>query len=504
MKKTLWIWVLVAALAIGGGYWYSRKAAATKAAAQAPAYDTVQVARQDIDVVVSASGTVKLSQVVNVRPTVSGTVKALYVKVGDRVRAGQPLLRLDDQDLRDRLAQAREALVAAKDQLAKRRSDFNVMPTQLKAQLESAKAALASAEQKLTSLKQGLKSEEIDQLKSAVNQAVVSRDNAQADYQRMKDLYSAQAITRQQFETAEAKYLTAQESVTQAKKKLAASTLPPDPADLAAAEAQVAQAKANLDLARANLAAGNSADQVTSAQSGLVQAQVAYDKARENLAGAVVAAPTAGVIVDLLVVSGKTSTASTGASALSTGDAVSPESGWVSIADPSLVEVHVPVDETDIAKVKLNQPAKITADALEGQVFHGTVTNVAPVGTLSDGVVTFNVTVSLVDRRGLLKSGMTTSVDIITAHHPQVLALLKEAVTERRGNPAVQVAATGNRYRRVETGFANDTYVEIVSGLTEGQTVLVPKPVAQSQNAKNGQSGQRRTGGFGFGPPSGR
>ncbi|MDI6871966.1 MAG: efflux RND transporter periplasmic adaptor subunit [Bacillota bacterium] len=497
MKRTLWIGLVVVLAVVGGWYWYSQRTAATKAEAQTAAFDTVRVTRQDLDVIVSASGSVKLSRVVNVRPTVGGTVKALYIKVGDRVRQGQVLMQLDDSELRDRLAQAREALKAAEEKLAKSKSDYSVAPAQLQAQVESARAALASAEQKLASLRQGLKPEEIDQLKSAVNQAAVNRDNALADFQRMKELYAAQAITKQQYEAAEAKYLTAEEALTQAKKKLAAETLPPDPGEVAAAEAAVAQAKANLELARQNLAAGVASDQVTAAQSNLVQAQVAYRKAQEDLAGATIKAPVSGVVMELAYQSNATRSSSNAASPLSVGDVIGPESGWITIADPSLVEVRVPVDETDIAKVKVGLPAKVTADALEGEVFEGTVTNIAPSGVLSDGVVTFDVTVAVADPKGLLKAGMTITADIVVVHLPGALALPREAVIERRGRPAVQVAATGNRFRRVETGFANDTHIQIVSGLSEGETVLVPKPQTKAQDQQNRQN-NRPSGGFGF------
>ncbi|MGE5554190.1 MAG: efflux RND transporter periplasmic adaptor subunit [Betaproteobacteria bacterium] len=505
MKRTLWVGLVVVLAAVGGWYWYGQRAAATKAGVETAAFDTIRVARQDLDVIVSASGSVKWSRVVNVRPAVGGTVKALYVKVGDRVRQGQVLMQLDETELRDRLAQAREALKAAEEKLAKSRSDYRLTPAQLQAQVESARATLASAEQKLAALRQGLKPEEIDQLKSAVNQAAVNRDSALADFQRMKELYAAQAITKQQYEAAEAKYLTAEEALTQARKKLAAETLPPDPGEVAAAEAAVAQAKANLELARQNLAAGVSNDQVTAAQSSLVQAQIAYKKAQEDLAGATIRAPFGGVVMEVSYQSNavRSSSSSNSASPLSVGDTIGPESGWITIADPTLVEVHAPVDETDIAKVKVGLPARVTADALEGEVFQGKVTNIAPSGVLSDGVVTFDVTVVVSDPKGLLKGGMTTTVDIIVVHLPNALVLPREAVTERRGHPVVQVAATGNRFRRVNTGFMTDTHVQIVSGVSEGQAVLIPRPATNPQNQQNEHANRPR--GFGFmGVPGGR
>lgn len=185
---------------------------------------------------------------------------------------------------------------------------------------------------------------------------------------------------------------------------------------------------------------------------------------------------------------------------LSVGDAISPNSGWITIADPSQVELRVLVDETDIAQVRPGLPARVTADALEGEAFEGRVTNIAPSGVLSDGVVTFDVTISVADPKGLLKGGMTTDADIVVVHRPGVLTLPRQAVTQRNGSAMVRVAQDGARFQKVQTGFMTDTHIEIVSGLSEGQTVLIPRAgqgMPVRQNAQNGQSGQnRRLGGM--------
>lgn len=500
MKRVVWISLVAVTVLAGGWYWYSHRSATTAADVQTAAFDKVRVVRQDLDVVVSASGTVKWSAAVNVRPQVSGTVKALYVRVGDRVRPGQVLMQLDDADFRAELSKAREALRAAEARLAKSESDYQLAPAQLRAQVESARAALANAEQKLAALREGLKPEEVDQLKSAVNQATVSRDGARADFARIKELYAAQAITKQEYEAAQTKLLTAEENLVQATKKLAAQTRPADPGELAAAEAAVAQAKANLELAQENLSLGASADQVTAARSSLVQAQVAYQKAREDLANTTIKAPLGGVVMEVAYQSAASGASRNSADPLSVGDAISPNSGWITIADPSQVELRVLVDETDIAQVRPGLPARVTADALEGEAFEGRVTNIAPSGVLSDGVVTFDVTISVADPKGLLKGGMTTDADIVVVHRPGVLTLPRQAVTQRNGSAMVRVAQDGARFQKVQTGFMTDTHIEIVSGLSEGQTVLIPRAgqgMPVRQNAQNGQSGQnRRLGGM--------
>ncbi|MGE5508676.1 MAG: efflux RND transporter periplasmic adaptor subunit [Chitinophagales bacterium] len=502
MKNLRWLFIVIAVAAlVGGGFWYAgqKKAAEVKAEAQ-QAFDRVPVTRRDLSLSISASGTVKLSGQVNVRPEVSGTVKAIRVKVGDHVTKGQVLLVLDDSELRDKLAQAKEAVVAAEARLAKAKSDEKVAPSQLQAQVESARAAVVAAELKLKQLKEGAKPEEVDQQKAAVNQARINRDSAEADYKRFKDLYTAGVISKQQYEQTEAKYLTAEEALRSAQRRLDQLLAPPDPDDVRSAEAGLSQAKANLALALANQAAGSGTDQVASAQSQLVQAQVAYKQAQDNLRAATVVAPVSGVVVDAsLLATSKNNQNS--AQPLGVGDAIAPESGVISISDPTAVEVHASVDETDVAKVSLGQLALITADAFEGTTFRGRVTQIAPAGTTSEGVVTFDVTIAVTGHPEL-KAGMTAEVELILARKPGVLAVPTEAIVQRRGRPMVQVAETGDRrFKRVETGLSDDTYTEIVSGLAEGETVLVakPKPAAESSGRNAGMP--RRGMVFGMGGP---
>lgn len=172
------------------------------------------------------------------------------------------------------------------------------------------------------------------------------------------------------------------------------------------------------------------------------------------------------------------------------------------IADFSKFKVVVPVDELDINKIKIGDKAVITADALPGQSFNGEVTDIADQGTSQGGVATFNVTVTF-DKAEGLKAGMTADVEIIAEQKDNVVMVPIEAVMERNGQKFVIVYdnnSTGkttaqlmqSNIRQVETGINNESYIEIVSGLQEGERVVLQSSsqggtvTNQRQNMPNG------------------
>jgi len=172
------------------------------------------------------------------------------------------------------------------------------------------------------------------------------------------------------------------------------------------------------------------------------------------------------------------------------------------IADFSKFKVVVPVDELDINKIKIGDKAVITADALPGQSFNGEVTDIADQGTSQGGVATFNVTVTF-DKAEGMKAGMTADVEIIAEQKDNVVMVPIEAVMERNGQKFVIVYdnnSTGkttaqlmqSNIRQVETGINNESYIEIVSGLQEGERVVLQSSsqggtvANQRQNMPNG------------------
>lgn len=183
------------------------------------------------------------------------------------------------------------------------------------------------------------------------------------------------------------------------------------------------------------------------------------------------------------------------------------------IYDLSELTFKMSIDELDIRDVKVGQKVEVTADAIEGQSFTGTVTNVSLESTYSNGVTTYPVTVTM-DDAGDLLPGMNVDGVIILDEATGVLAVPSGAlmrgnqvyvkddtVTESQG-----AVPAGFRAVEVETGLISDSYVEIKSGLSEGDEVYVAETVQSSgfgMMMMGGPGGGPGGGGPGGGGPGG-
>lgn len=158
----------------------------------------------------------------------------------------------------------------------------------------------------------------------------------------------------------------------------------------------------------------------------------------------------------------------------STSGGISP----VVVADLSTMKVDVPVNEVDIPRVKVGQKARITLDAFPGKTFEGEVVSIAYQGKTTENVVTYDTTVHLPNPENLLRAGMTANVEIVIEEKEDALLVPVSAVQEERGKAFVFVRnAEGQPERReVVLGVRSDTFVEVVSGVQEGEEVFVTPP----------------------------
>ena len=149
----------------------------------------------------------------------------------------------------------------------------------------------------------------------------------------------------------------------------------------------------------------------------------------------------------------------------------------VHLVDTKTVKMEGVVDEIDIYKVKVGQEAIITVDALPDVEFSGKVTFVSPFGTEETGVVEFAVTIELEPTERELKGGLTATADIIVQEHENVLLLPNRAIKGSPGDYWVEVVideATGETEKRqVELGAQGEKFTEVISGLKEGEKVMV-------------------------------
>lgn len=146
--------------------------------------------------------------------------------------------------------------------------------------------------------------------------------------------------------------------------------------------------------------------------------------------------------------------------------------------DTTQVYVKGKVDEADIAHVYLGQPARIRVESFRGRTFMGNVTKISPMGVEADNVTTFEVRVSINNPGGELKANMTANAEILLDEHKAVLTVPENAVIyDNQKNAYVQIPdrqqKDGVRKLPVQVGLSNGSVTEIVSGLKEGQQVVL-------------------------------
>lgn len=165
------------------------------------------------------------------------------------------------------------------------------------------------------------------------------------------------------------------------------------------------------------------------------------------------------------------------------------------VADLAKVEAVVTVDELQVARLATGQAASVRIDALPGETFTGTLDSLSLEGTLRDGVTVYEARVSF-DGDPRMRSGMSLSATIQVARRENALLIPVEAVYGAGKEASVQVLVNGKpEARPVIAGLSNNTYTEVIEGLSEGETVVTGS--LQNDNGFFGPAGQRPGGASG-------
>jgi len=400
-RKLAWISGIALMLVLAGAAgWYGlMRPTVTTGPALAP------VTRRDLSATVTATGTVKamVGAEVKVGSRIPGRVDQLAVQVGDRVKAGQAIARLEQDDLR--------------------------------AAVEKARADLAAAEAKLATVRNGARTQELQTAEAALRQAEANQLLTKANLDRYRQLYQDGGVALQQVDTAARDYDVAVAQVRSAREQLSLIREKYTLEDGQYAEAQVQQARAALRIAEA------------------------------NLGYATITAPMGGVVASVSTQQGETVTS---------GSAAAQAPTFVTIIDLTRLQVDAYVDETDIGKVRVGHEATFSVDAYPDREFTGKVTAIYPKALIQQNVVTYDVVITIDNREGLLRPDMTANTTITVAKRDKVLAIPNQAVRREEGDRVVVVQEGDRLVRRaVKTGWKDKTYTEVLSGLKEGERVVV-------------------------------
>jgi HlyD family secretion protein len=210
---------------------------------------------------------------------------------------------------------------------------------------------------------------------------------------------------------------------------------------------------------------------VTEARAQVAQAKAAADRAAEDVANATIRAPIHGTVLsrDVEIGSPVSSILNLGANATLV----------MTLGQIEQVFVRGKVDEADIGRVRLGQPARIRVETFKDKTFNGQVTQISPMGVEKDNVTNFEVRVSIDNPGKQLKANMTANAEIVLEEHADALIIPEAAVTyDAQKNAFVEVAAPGTKTGRkkiaVKLGVGNGTKIQILDGLKQGDKVILP------------------------------
>ena len=398
---------------------------------------TAIVTRQDVIVMVSASGSIRPITPVNVSPKQPGRIISIGVDQGDRVTAGQTLARMDDSNLRGPYL--------------------------------SAVGKLSAAAANLRKLQLGNRPQEIRQARENLNQAQAEIIAVRSTYLGNLALYQAGALGRVAFDGSRSQYLASQE--------------------------RIKALQAQLDL----VAAGFRREDIEVARAQVLQARGDLQTIKAQLNDTVIRAPFAGVITQKYADVGAFVTPTTSASATSSATSSSifalagqleglanvseTDIGSIYPGQPVQLQVYAYPGRIFHGKVRLIAPDSVVVQNVTSFQVRITLPDQA---SLADRASLPDQASLAAQGSGKLISGMNFTASFVVGRHLNSLLIPTPAIVTRQGGLGVYLPAAGAspRFQPVRVGATVGTKTEVLAGLSAGQKVLITFPGQRSPNDK--------------------
>lgn len=473
MRKTLTI-VLIVVIVIGGLF-AAMKARAPKKpqptteqrwAKDGIPVETAVLSRGNMEHTVEVTGDINALGRVTLSAKIPGRVMSVNAREGERVRAGQTLIVLDQQDPMSNLVSARGGLQTAVARLSQAKTNQTVTKIQTDAAIEQARAQLDAARARLTVVKQPSRSQERMVAENAVAEAKANLDRAEADYKRNKNLVSQGAISQSAFDVAEMQYKVAQAQYKSASERFSMINEGGRTEEIAQAEALVQVAQEGLRTAKANASQNMlRVEDIRQAQAALDQAKAAVALAEQQLSYCHVNAPISGVL---------------SARQTEPGQVVSAGQPLGEIVNLGSIYFKGDVSERLFGDIRTGQNVRVKIDAIAGPTFGGTLAEIYPAGSTASR--NFPVRITMRDALGRIRPGMFARGEIVTGVSRGVLLVPKDAIDESKGTQSVFTVQPDKTVRRhvVSVIRENRDHVQV-----QTPTDLKPGDIVVTQGRQN-------------------
>jgi len=417
--------------------------------------ETEKVKRKaELIAIVSATGEIKPKEYVELQAEISGVITELYVKEGDFVEKGSLLLKIDPVQTRADERAQQALLATAKSEARNQQAQISVQRTNV--ERDEANVRLSEVE---------------------VDNASQNLSLSKRNFDRKQGLYKDKLISTDLYDSARNELINAENALASSE------------ARLLQAQAQLAVSKVVLDQARTSYEAS---------LSRIAQQQALLERSQDLLSKTVIRSPLAGVITQMNVEAGERAVP---------GTLNNPAATLMIIADLSVIEAEVEVDETDIVDLALGQAAVVKVDALPDTPIDGVVTEIgnSAIQTASqEEAKDFKVVIQLKEPPASLRPGLSCTGEVTTAVREDVLAVPMQALTVRefpvdengdlvrksKDRKETEVTEENAEQKQeefegvfrvveglaefvpIETGILGDTEIEVVSGLSEGVEII--------------------------------
>ncbi len=508
IKKPVFIISAIIVVLIGGYVYFSRS--------KKPTYEFDIAKKTEVIQEVSVTGRVKPAESVDLAFEKSGKVARIYVNVGDKVTSGQLLMSLNNADLSAQLAQAEASARVQKSKLDElkvgtRLEDIEVKKSELKKaqqdlvnDYESVIDVLNDAYNKTDDAVRKQVSDLFSNSEESNPQLTFITPNSQAEidveFQRFMlshelnkwndelnqlDIVSSLNLLDQGLENAKSRLILTRNFLT----RLMDTVI----GNVNLTQTTINTYKTNINTARTNIntALASVNDQAQTIASQKITVETIQNELNLKLAGSTpeeIAAQEAEVedaeanVLNYQAQLAKTILRSpiNGIVTLQDtelGEIVSANTIILSVISSAKFEIEVNVPEADIAKVKIDNPAKVTLDAYGNDVlFEAKVISIYPAENIIEGVATYKTKLQFTKENEQIKSGMTANIDILTDKHENVIAIPQRAVISQNGAKIVKIMNEDNSISevKVKTGLrGSDGNIEIIEGIKEGDKVII-------------------------------
>lgn len=459
--------VVVSAVVIGSMVFATKN---SNSDSDSPEFQTATVEPGNIAVTIEATGTIKPLNIVEISSKASGKILELHVDAGDFVEKDDIIAVIEKTYVEISLEQAEADLRATEARYQQAEIDIQLQQEQSEIQIRQSRESLAESKKRLEQIKEQIRLEKIanrrgvkdaennlkianlryklltsetvreetkKRAESTVTQEKVNLDLVKTEHQRNEELFKQELISKASLEASQAQFRSAEARYQSAVEQLKLVEQPASEVELELAQADIKKAEFSLEVAHEKIEAEVSRDmdielqqqRISQAEDALKLAltnQIQIDRKQRDLESAkaslkrsqgqrdlrqiefedtIIKAPISGTILERKVEEGQVITSRLSSIASSEGQTL------VTMADLDTVYVVTEVDETDIGKVQIGQPVKITVEAYPDMPFEGEVLKIAPIGQVIQNITTFEVTSELKNigapdtRQGMRRGG---------------------------------------------------------------------------------------------------